>query len=112
AWRAIPTLDLKFILDHGEYIVQQVAGIREVVGSDVNLVHRLLKNHVAEQTGWRGYLLCTDAVLAHLGLAPEGMRMVTESYEHLGEVVTHSLDLQQRYKEIAEARRIVVTPEE
>ena len=112
ACRAIPTLDLKFIVHHGDYVIQHIAGISELVGSDVNLVHRLLKNHVSEQTGWRGYLLCTEASLAHMGLPPEGMRVMTESYEHLGEVLTHSIDLQQRYIEITEARRIVVTAEE
>src|SRR6185436_5021763 len=40
ACRAIPTLDLKFLTHHGDYIVQHVAGIKELVGSDVNLVHR------------------------------------------------------------------------
>ena len=112
ACRAIPTLDLKFIVHHGDYIVQHIAGISELVGSDVNLVHRLLKNHVSEQTGWRGYLLCTEASLSHMGVPPDGMRKMTESYEHLGEVVTHSMDLQKRYKEITEARRIVVSPDE
>jgi uncharacterized protein YndB with AHSA1/START domain len=112
ACRAIPTLDLKFIVHHGDYIVQHVAGISELVGSDVNLVHRLLKNHVSEQTGWRGYLLCTQASLAHMGLPPEGMHDMTESYEHLGDVLTHSIDLQKRYKEITDARRIVVSPAE
>src|SRR4030067_563003 len=51
--RNIPSLDLKFIAHHGDYIIQQVRDIREMVGSDVNLIHRLLKNHVAEATGWR-----------------------------------------------------------
>jgi uncharacterized protein YndB with AHSA1/START domain len=112
ACRAIPTLDLKFIVHHGDYIVQHIAGISELVGSDVNLVHRLLKNHVGVETGWRGYLLYTAAGLAHVGMPPEGMRQMSESYEHLGDVVTHSLDLQKRYKEITEARRIVASPDE
>jgi len=112
ACRAIPTLDLKFIVHHGDYIVQHIAGISELVGSDVNLVHRLLKNHVSEQTGWRGYLLCTEASLAHMGLPPDGMQKMTESYEHLGEVLTRCIDLQLRYKEITEARRIVVSPDD
>jgi hypothetical protein len=47
-----------------------------------------------------------------MGLPPEGMQKMTESYEHLGEVVTHSMDLQKRYKEITEARRIVVSLDE
>ena len=50
ACRALPTLDLKFIVHHGDYMTQRIAGIHELVGSDVNLAHRLLKNHVGEQT--------------------------------------------------------------
>jgi hypothetical protein len=42
ACRSIPRLDLKFLAHHGAYIVQQVANINELVGSDVNLIHRLL----------------------------------------------------------------------
>ena len=33
---------------------------------DVNLIHRLLKNHVAEATGWRAYAMFTDEVLKHI----------------------------------------------
>ena len=46
ACRAIPSLDLKFIIHFGEYLVQSVSGAKQLVGSDVNLVHRLLKNSV------------------------------------------------------------------
>src|SRR5689334_11225969 len=42
ACRAIPNLDLKFITHYGDYMIQNIAGISELVGSDVNLVHRLL----------------------------------------------------------------------
>ncbi|HKY56401.1 MAG TPA: DUF2652 domain-containing protein, partial [Anaerolineales bacterium] len=55
ACRNIPSLDLKFIIHHGDYFVQDIAGIKELVGSDVNLIHRPLKNHVSESTGWRAY---------------------------------------------------------
>ena len=64
ACRRIPDLDLKFLAHHGDYFVQQVGSIAELVGSDVNLVHRLLKNHISEATGWRAYMLFTAACLA------------------------------------------------
>jgi len=63
ACRAIPALDLKFITHYGSYIVQTISGIHELVGSDVNLVHRLLKNHIAESTGWHAYALFTAPAL-------------------------------------------------
>jgi len=112
ACRAIPMLDLKFMAHHGDYVFQIAAGITELVGSDVNLVHRLLKNHIKEATGWNAYALFTERCLEHLHLKPEGMHLQAESYEHLGEVQTHSLNLRARYQELTETRHIVVTREE
>src|SRR5215204_381583 len=112
ACQNIPTLDLKFIAHHGDYIVQNVANIRELVGSDVNMLHRLSKNHVTESTSWRAYMLLTEKCLYHLNLQFENMYLQTEEYEHLGEVKTYSLDLHQRYKEITDDRRVFITDEE
>ena len=53
ACQTVPTLDLKFILHHGDFVIQQVAGIKDLLGTDVNLIHRLSKNHISESTGWR-----------------------------------------------------------
>lgn len=110
ACRAIPSLDLKFITHYGSYMVQNIAGISELVGSDVNLVHRLLKNHVSERTGWAAYALFTGPVLDHLVVPcdPRDLSAATESYEHLGEIMTYSLDLRARYQAAAAARRIVI----
>jgi hypothetical protein len=112
ACNSIPILDLKFLTHYGNYVVRNVAGSTKLVGSDVNMIHRLLKNHVSEATGWRGYALFSDAVLKQVEVQSDGMRLQTENYEHLGDVVTHSFDLNTRYKEITDARRVVVTPEE
>ena len=112
ACRAIPTLDLKFLMHHGDYIVQDVTGIKELVGSDVNLVHRLLKNHVAEATGWKAYALFTSRALEHTGLQLDGLHPQTEAYEHLGEVKTYSLNMRDRYQALVEARRVFISAEE
>ncbi len=112
ACQNIPSLDLKFILHHGDYIIQQVRGIREMVGSDVNLVHRLSKNHVSEATGWRAYLMITARCLEHLELQLEGAHELIEAYEHLGEIKTINVDLQRRYTEIKDAQRIFITEED
>jgi len=108
ACRNIPALDLKFIAHHGDYIVQQVREIRELVGTDVNLVHRLLKNHVTEATGWRAYVMLTEQCLEHLSLNLENTHTQAEEFEHLGSVKTYNIDLHARYKEFSDARRIVV----
>jgi class 3 adenylate cyclase len=112
ACKSIPNLDLKFILHFGEYLQQNVSGITELVGSDVNLAHRLLKNHVSEATGWKAYALFTGAGLSQMNLELENLHEQVEAYEHLGEVKTYSLDLHARYKELVEARRVDVSPEE
>ena len=108
ACRNIPNLDLKFITHHGDYFVQNIAGTKELVGSDVNLIHRLLKNRVSESTGWRAYALFTEQSLQSLAVAPANLFEQMESYEHLGEVRTHSMDLHARYKEIMDARHVVI----
>ena len=114
ACRAIPGLDLKFIIHHGDYMTQSIAGIHELVGSDVNLVHRLLKNHIAEKTGWRAYGLFTGQSLEHLVVPcdPRDLHPQTETYEHLGDVETYSLDMHKRYAELSAARHVVITDAE
>jgi hypothetical protein len=112
ACQNIPSLDLKFIAHHGDYILQQVRDIKEMVGSDVNLVHRLLKNRVTESTGWRAYMLFTERCLEHMQLALEEAHPQVETYEHLNEVKTYSLDLHQRYKEMVESRRVFLHQDE
>jgi len=108
ACRHIPSLDLKFIAHHGDYMIQEVRNIREMVGSDVNLIHRLLKNHVSESTGWRAYMMFTERCLEHLKLGFENAHVQMEGYEHLGEVKTYNIDLHRRYQEITEDRRITI----
>jgi len=112
ACRNIPNLDLKFFSHHGEYFVPTISGTRELVGSDVNLIHRLTKNHLTEKTSWRAYAMFTEQGLSHFNAPLAGLTEQTESYEHLGEVRTFSLDMQARYKELMDARRIVITPEQ
>jgi len=109
---AIPGLDLKFFVHFGDYMLQNISGIHELVGSDVNLIHRLTKNHITEQTGWKAYVLFTETALTRLGLDLEGLHARVETYDHLGDVNTFSLDLRLRYEAVVAARREIVTPEE
>ena len=112
ACQGMNTLDLKFIVHHGDYIVQNVMGISELVGSDVNLAHRLMKNHVSASTGWHAYALLTQKSLDHLGVRPTQMHAQTESYEHLGETKTYSYDLQSIYQKYVDSLRVIVSAEE
>ena len=98
ACRALPTLDLKFMVHHGEYLIQQVVGVSHLLGTDVNLIHRLAKNHVSESTGWKGYVLFTDPVMDRMQFNRENLFKRCESYEHLGDVDIYCMDMHVRYE--------------
>lgn len=89
----IGNLDLKFVLHHGDYVVQQIAGREELLGPDVNIVHRLLKNHARELIGPRPYALLSDAALDSLGVPADGMVAATESYDDTPPIAVHVLAL-------------------
>ncbi len=93
ACRNIPSLDLKFFIHCGDYIRQTIASIKELVGSDVNLIHRLTKNHVTEATGWRAYMMFTEQCLSHNGLNLAHAHVQMEEYESLGEIKTCDLGM-------------------
>ena len=65
----VSTLDLKFIVHHGTFAQQELRGQAELVGTNVTLVHRLMKNHVKEKTGIAAYASYTDAAIQRLGVA-------------------------------------------
>ena len=79
-------LDLKFVLHHGEYVVQAVGRHVEVLGPDVTLAHRLLKSGAAELVGSRAYALVTDAAIDALELATEDAPELVERYDGVPEV--------------------------
>lgn len=98
ACQALPTLDLKFMLHHGEFMIRDLAGTRSLLGTDVNLIHRLAKNQVTESTGWKGYALFTNQGLMRLQADKSSFLQQTESYEHLGDVETYIMDMHARYE--------------
>jgi Protein of unknown function (DUF2652) len=75
-------LDLKFVLHAGSFVVQSIAGGRELVGPEVVMAHRLLKNHAAELIGGSAYALITEAAASRLAVPADGARELTETYEH------------------------------
>ena len=103
----IPGLDLKFVAHHGAIARQRMAGREELVGSDVVIVHRLLKNHVAEKLGMPAYVLYTAALVGAMGLddpVAAGMREYRETFESVGEVAGWVTDLGAAWE--AEQRRV------
>jgi uncharacterized protein YndB with AHSA1/START domain len=110
----IPRLDLKFVAHHGQFGRQHIGGGEELSGSDVILVHRLLKNRAVEAIGHAGYSLYTDAVVAAMGVDPEALRMRrhAEQVEDMGTVEGWIQDLHDRWAEERERRRVKVGREE
>ncbi len=110
----IPDLDLKFVVHHGEAIYQEVAGQRELLGSDVITVHRMLKNGVTDVLGLSAYALISDACMRASDLDPATLGMVphVEAFESIGEVAAWVHDLERRWHEEESSRRVIVTPEE
>jgi len=110
----IPDLDLKFVVHYGTAIAQTVAGSQELLGSDVIVVHRLLKNEVVEKLGIGAYALisqkCIDA--SDIDPAALGMREHTETYDRIGDVAAWVHDLERRWQEEEARGRVRVTPEE
>jgi len=109
----IPDLDLKFVVHHGEAIFQRVAGRQELLGSDVIVVHRLLKNDVVERLGVHAYALFSQSAIAAAGLDAAALRMVEhmETYDRIGDVPGWVHDLDRRWREEEARERVFVSPE-
>jgi hypothetical protein len=83
-------LTIKFVAHEGEFDVQEIVGRRELIGPDVVLAHRLLKNSVPVPE----YAIVTtplSAVADVSGLEPRSGR---DEYGDLGAVEYRYLDLQ------------------
>lgn len=107
--RLAPRLDLKLFVHHGSYVRSRIAGRDELAGPDVILVHRLLKGAAAAPRK-HGFALFTGNAVAALGLEPDalGLTSAEESIEHLGRVVTFTLDLEARWQFESGLRRVEV----
>lgn len=64
----IDTLDLKFVVHAGRFVVQSIAGAPELVGSEVVMAHRLLKTEAAERLGSPAYALVSAAAASRLAI--------------------------------------------
>ena len=86
-------LDLKFVLHTGSFMMQSIGGGRELVGPDVVMVHRLLKNGGSALLGHSAYALLTDAAVKRLDVPVEGSMPMTETYEHYQPIEVRLLPL-------------------
>jgi hypothetical protein len=110
----IHELNLKFVVHHGKILRQRVAGHEELLGPDIILVHRLLKNDVIASKRIEAYALfsqqCVDAM--DIDVSALGMRAYTEMYQHVGAVSVWVHDLGRRWQEEESRTRVIVDERE
>ena len=114
ACRNLPNLDLKFFVHYGSYMTQKLGGFTELVGNDVNLVHRLAKNHIKEETGCKAYAAFTQQVMDALELEDFQNSLIShrETFADVGEVQMYVQDLHTVWERLKDRVRIEVQPEE
>ena len=107
-------LDLKMCIHYGEYIIQKLGDREELLGADVIVPHRMLKNHVIEKTGVKSYALFSEVAARQMNLSQycEDLVPHSETYEHLGEVPMCVHDLHHVWEAYqSKTRRFVDTQE-
>jgi hypothetical protein len=115
ACERLPDLGLKMIAHYGEFGLQTVGERTDLVGTNVNLTHRLAKNTIRESTNISEYAFFTRDCLEALNLkdyAEQAMVPHKETYEHIGEVEGYVHDLIPVWQRDRERRRVVLAPEE
>jgi hypothetical protein len=93
ACSSVAALDLKFVLHHGDYILQPVADRQELLGPDVTVAHVLMKNHASDHVGRSAYALFTESAAIQLQVPLERAFQIDERYEHHATVRTYVLTL-------------------
>ena len=84
----IDQLDLKFIVHVGPYVIQSIAGAAELVGPEVVMAHRLLKNDAAVILGTGAYALLTASAVARFEVPTSGATLMPATYEHYDPIDT------------------------
>jgi hypothetical protein len=104
-------LDLKFVVHHGQFLIQSIGSNRELIGSDVIVAHRLTKNTVTASTKVRAYALYTSAAIEALGIAHLAAEWTPhrEVYD-AGEVECRVADMSPIW-EAASSRSVIEIPE-
>jgi hypothetical protein len=84
----ISLLDLKIFVHFGEYLIQKMGESKELLGSDVIVAHRMMKNNVVKDTGIKSYLLLTETAFEHLGVDTNKSDFIkhAETYDDIGQV--------------------------
>ena len=114
ACRNLPNLDLKFFVHFGSFMIQKFGNFNELIGNDVNLLHRLAKNHIMEQTGFKAYTAFTQSVIEALNLVDfqDSLVPYRETFADVGEVQMYVYDMHQVWNQMKDRVRFEVRPEE
>jgi Protein of unknown function (DUF2652) len=89
---AVAHLDLKVILHRGHTVRQSVGASSDLLGPAVTLAHRLLKNTIRDEIGYRPYLFLTEPAASALGLPDVGTAH-GETYADAGTIKGRVLEL-------------------
>lgn len=110
----IPSLDLKYIVHHGEYVARRIAGTEELTGPDVILVHRLLKTEAGKALEIAGFAAYTASTLETFGMDPDvlGFSAYKEETSDMGAVELFVEDLVARWRLENERNRVYLTGDE
>jgi hypothetical protein len=109
-------LDLKFFVHFGEYELQKVGDREELIGTDVILIHRLMKNDVVEKTGIHAYALFTKKASDQLGLNKYCDSLVDhiEEISNIGEINITVFSLKKAWEKFLNSKndQVIVDPNE
>lgn len=110
----IPSLDLKFFIHDGEYVVRRIARSEELTGPDVILIHRLAKGTSGDKIGKPAYAVFTKATLDSMAMDPTILGFVahTETLTDIGDVEVYVQDLTVRWSFEQERHRDYITSAE
>lgn len=110
----IPSLDLKFFVHDGEYVVRHIARSEELTGPDVILLHRLAKGTSGEKINKPAYAVYTKATLDSMSMDPSILGFIshTETFSDIGDVDVYVQDLAVRWTFEQERNRDFVTSAE
>ncbi|MGI9665920.1 MAG: DUF2652 domain-containing protein [Acidimicrobiia bacterium] len=110
----IPSLDLKFFVHDGEFVIRHIARSEELTGSDVILIHRLAKGQAGKQIDNPAYAVYTRATMDAMAMDPTilGFKPFTETFDDIGDVDVFVQDLSMRWTFEKERNREYVTSDQ
>ena len=110
----ISSLDLKFVVHHGEFAVQRLGSQDELVGPEVNFMFRLAKNRIRTDLGLAGYVAFTREAVTALGLPgfAETLRAHEETDPERGAVWLGVRDMRPVWDENRHRGAVTVPPGE